>query len=105
MRIEFRNRATKLISFGLLLIAALAVLVVFGKDRIPDVVVVVGAVLLGTFGSICYIQGCIALAEAKGYFESSVPVMITLSFFFFLPLLFFIPLFLLYGLKDRDRGR
>jgi len=105
MRLRYRNRAIKLISLGFVLIVALIALVVFGKHHVPDGVIAVVAVLFGIGGSIFYIQGCIALAEAKGYTGGSVPAMIIVSYFCFLPLLLFIPLIILFGFKDRYQNR
>ena len=105
MRLKYRNRAIKLLSLGFVLIVALIALVIFGKHHVPDGVIAVVAVLFGIGGSIFYIQGCIALAEAKGYTGGSVPAMIIVSYFCFLPLLFFIPVIILFGFKDRYRDR
>jgi hypothetical protein len=105
MRRRDRNRAIKLLSVGLLLIVALIVLIVLRKHGIPDGVVAVGAVALGISGSILYIQGCIALAEAKGHSGASVAAIIIVSYLCFAPLMLFIPLILIFGLKDRTGNR
>jgi drug/metabolite transporter (DMT)-like permease len=84
------------------MIILLVVLVVLRKHGIPDGVVAVGAVLLGAVGSIFYIQGCIALAEAKGY-TGAVVASVIIASYCFLPLLFVIPLVLFFGLKDKTK--
>jgi hypothetical protein len=105
MRVRYRNRAIKLLSLGILMIVLLIALVLLRKHGIPDGVVAVGAVLLGVVGSIFYIQGCIALAEAKGYTGVVVAAVIIVSYFCFAPLLLVIPLVLFFGLKDKTHGR
>jgi hypothetical protein len=105
MRIRYRNRAIKCFSIGIALIACLIFLITFRKHGIPDGVVAVGAVLFGAVGSILYIQGCIALAEAKGYSGGSVAAIIIVSYFCFAPLMFFIPFILLFGFKDKTKNR
>ena len=92
MRLNYRNRAIKHLSLGMLLIIALVVLVILRKHGIPDGVVAIGAVALGIGGTIFYIQGCIALAEAKGYSGASVAAIIFVSYLCFAPLMLFIPL-------------
>lgn len=105
MRIKYRNRAIKLIGLGITMIVALVFLVVLGRHHIPDGVIAVLGVLLGIGGSIFYIQGCIALAEARGYTGASVAAIIIVSYLCFAPLLLFIPLILLFGFKDQTRDR
>jgi hypothetical protein len=105
MRPQHQSRAIKLLSLGFSLIVALVVLVVLRKHGIPDGVVAVGAVTLGIVGSILYIQGCIALAEAKGYPGASVAAIIIVSYCCFAPLMLFIPLVLIFGLKDKTQSR
>jgi hypothetical protein len=83
------------------MIVLLIALVLLRNHGIPDGVVAVGAVLLGIVGSIFYIQGCIALAEAKGYTGAVVAAVIIVSYFCFVPLLLVIPLVLFFGLKDK----
>jgi hypothetical protein len=105
MRLKYRNRAIKLLSLGLVLIASLIVLLIFGTHHISDGVIALVGLMLGAGGSIFYIQGCIALAEAKGYTGASVPVMIIVSYFCLLPVLPFIPVIILFGFKDKYRDR
>lgn len=105
MRPHQRNRAIKLIGLGLLLIGSMIALIVLRRLGIPAVVVAIGAVVLGVFGSILYLQGCIALAEAKGHTGASVAAIIIISYFCFFPLLPFIPLIVMFGLADRNRSR
>jgi hypothetical protein len=105
MRLRYRNRAIKLLSLGIVMIAALIILIMLRKHGIPDGVVAVGAVALGIGGSIFYIQGCIALAEAKGYAGASVAAIIIVSYFCFMPLLLFIPFIVLFGFKDKTGSR
>lgn len=105
MRTSYRNKAIKLLSLGFTLIVALIILLVFGRHHIPGGVVALIGLILGVGGTIFYIQGCVALAEAKGYSGAAVPVMIIVFYFCFLPLLPFIPLVLLFGFKDKCKRR
>jgi hypothetical protein len=111
MRLKYRNRAIKFLSLGILMIASLVTLILLRKHGIPDGVVAVGAVALGIGGTIFYIQGCVALAEAKGYSGASVAVIIigtylfSFIFYLLLPLILFIPLVILFGFKDKTRER
>ena len=103
MILHYRNRAVKQIGLGILLIALLVVLVLLRHHGVPDGVIAIGALVLGIFGSLFYIQGCIALAEAKGHTGASVAAMIIVCYFCFFPLLPFIPLILLFGMNDRTQ--
>jgi hypothetical protein len=100
-----RNRAIKLLSLGFLLILLLIVLILLRKHGIPDGVIAVGCVLFGALGSIFYIQGCIALAEAKGHSGAVVAAVIIVSYCCFAPLLFLIPVVVLFGLKDQTKDK
>ena len=102
---RYRNRAIQKLSIGFSLILILAVLVLLRKHGIPDGVIAVAAVLLGAVGSILYIQGCIALAEAKGHSGAVVAAVIIVAYCCFAPLLFLIPLILLFGLKDQTKDK
>jgi hypothetical protein len=102
---RYRNRAIKKLSVGLSLILMLTVLVLFRRHGIPAGIIAVGAVILGAGGSIFYIQGCIALAEAKGHSGSTVAAIIIVSYFCFAPLLLLIPLIVLFGLRDQTKDR
>jgi len=105
MRQRYKNRAIKLISLGILLNVAFIVLIILRKHGIPDGVVAVGAVVLGAVGSILYVQGCVALAEAKGYTGAEVVAIIIISYCCFLPLMIFIPLVLLFGIRDKTSDK
>jgi len=105
MRRRYRNRAGSKLLLGGLMIAVLAALVALRKHGIPDGVVAVGAVALGVLGSIFYIQGCTALAEAKGYHGSTILAIIIFSYACFFPMMLFIPLIIFFGFKDRTSSR
>jgi hypothetical protein len=67
--------------------------------------IAVGAVTLGTFSVVFYIQGNIALARAKGYDDSSVAAIIIVSGVCLMGLFYAMPLIIFFGLKDRTKSR
>jgi Na+/H+-translocating membrane pyrophosphatase len=75
---RYRTRAVKRLALSGLLIVLIPLLVGLRAAGLPDAVVAVGAVLLGTFALVVYVQGNIALAEAKGYDSSVVAAIIHL---------------------------
>ncbi len=85
--------------------ALIVPLILSRNQGIPDGVIAVLAVISGAVGSIFYVQGCVALAEAKGYTGAAVAGMIVIAYFCFLPLFFIIPLVLILGLKDKTQDR
>ena len=102
---RYRNKAIKhlCVSFSLLI---LIVLLVATRDfGLPDVLIAVGGVILGTFSFLFYFQGNIALAKAKGY-DGSVVAAITIVACLCLGGLFFaMPLIIFFGLKDKRKSR
>ena len=100
-----RNKALKqlTISFGLVV---LTVLLAGARTLgVPAALVAVGAILLGTFALVFYVQGNIALAQAKGYDGSVVAAIIIVAALCLGGLFFAMPLIILFGLKDRTRPR
>jgi drug/metabolite transporter (DMT)-like permease len=100
-----RNRAFKLLGLSFALVILLVLLIGARTLGVPAPIVAVGAILLGTFAFVFYVQGNIALAQAKGY-DSSVVAAITIVASFCIGGLFFaMPLIILFGLNDKTRGR
>jgi hypothetical protein len=100
-----RNKALKQlsISFGLVV---LTVLMAGARTLgVPAVLVAVCVILLGTFALVFYVQGNIALAQAKGYDGSVVAAIIIVAALCLGGLFFAMPLITLFGLKDRTRRR
>ena len=102
---RYRTRAVKRLALSGLLIVLIPLLVGLRAAGLPDAVVAVGAVLLGTFALVVYVQGNIALAEAKGYDSSVVAANIMVASICLGGLFFVMPLILLFGLKDKTGRR
>ena|SRR5437762_12094100 len=102
---RYRNRAIKRLSLSLFFVLIVVSLIMLRTLGLPDAVAVMGGITFGTFAILFYVQGNIALAEAKGYDSSIVAVIILASFFcFFLGLFFIMPLILYFGLKDKHKA-
>ena len=100
-----RNRAFKQlgISFGLVVLTVL--LAGTRTLGMPAALVAVGAILFGTFALVFYVQGNIALAQAKGYDGSVVAAIVIVAALCLGGLFFAMPLIILFGLKDKTRRR
>jgi hypothetical protein len=97
---RYRNRAIRGIALGLLMFGLVASLIALRKCGMPEVIVLLGAILLGIYGVILYLRGCIALAEAKGHTGLAGIMLISA----FLPgAIFLLPLVLILMLEDRNR--
>ena len=71
----------------------------------PDALIAVGGVILGTFSVVLHIQGNIALAKAKGYDDSVVAAIIIVAGLCLMGLFYVMPLIIFFGLKDRTKSR
>ena len=100
-----RNRAIKRLGLSFSLLILLVVLVGTRALGLPAALIAVGAVLLGTFAVVFYVQGNIALAEAKGYDGSVVAAIIIVACLCLGGLFFAMPLIIFFGLKDKTRVR
>jgi hypothetical protein len=119
MKVKFRNRAILLIGLAILMFATLAGVVALRKHGIPDGLIAVCAVCLGIGGAILYLQGCIALAEARGHNGPAVASIVILIYACgaggaylspvlgagFLTLLLIVPLIVLIGTTDKFKRR
>ena len=99
--------------------AVLTVLVCLRKRGIPDGVLAVSAIVLGIGAAVFFLQGCIALAEARGHNGAIVAAMVLLIYlcgglgawlapalgFAFWGLLLLLPLLVLAGFKDKFKKR
>ena len=100
-----RDRAIKRLGLSFLFLILIVLLVGMRDLGLPKVLIAVGSVTLGTFALISYVQGNIALAEARGYDGSVVAAIIIVAclclggFFFAMPLIIF------FGLKDKSKRR
>jgi hypothetical protein len=100
-----RNRALKHLGNSFALIVLAVVLVGTRTLGVPAALVAVGAILLGTFALVFYVQGNIALAQAKGHDGSVVAAIIIVASLCLGGLFFAMPLIILFGLKDKTRAR
>src|SRR5712671_6799919 len=100
-----RNRAIKRLSLSFSLLILLGLLAAARSLGVPDALVAVGAIILGTFAIVFYVQGNIALAEAKGYDSSVVAAIIIVASLCLGGLFFAMPLIIFFGLKDKTRAR
>jgi hypothetical protein len=103
---HYRNRAFKQlgISFSLLLFT-LIFCVGLHAAGFPKALVAVSAVITITFAFVFYVQGNIALAEAKGHDGSVVAAIIIVACLCLGGLFFAMPLILLFGLNDKTKVR
>src|SRR5258708_4153035 len=102
---KYRKRAINGIVGGLMMFALLALLIILRNFGIPDVIVVLGAILLATSGVILYLRGCLALAEAKGHSGGVVAAAIIISGLCVPGIILFLPIVLALALEDRTRHR
>ena len=101
-----RNRAIKHLSLSFSLLILLVVLLAGARALgLPDALTAVGGILLGTFAIVFYVQGNIALAEAKGYDGSVVAAIIIVATLCLGGLFFAMPLIIFFGLKDKTKSR
>lgn len=79
--------------------------VIFSLKRkgAPDVVLAVTSLTSVLFALILYVQGNIALAEAKGHTGAVVAAIIIVSCICLGALFFAMPLIILFGLEDRNK--
>jgi hypothetical protein len=113
---KYRNRAFKSLGLSLLLTGIIGGLILSGRFYVPVGFIVTVSVALGIVALILYLQGCMALAHAKGYHSIMVPVIVlapfvcVAPFFLFLPvviilavpLMLLIPIILAFGLKEKN---
>ena len=102
---RYRNKAFKRLSVSFLLVVLTFLLLSQRGFSLPSALVAICVILLATFAVVFYIQGNIALAEAKGYDSSVVAAIIIVSALCTGGLFFGMPLIILFGLKDRLRRR
>ncbi len=100
-----RNRALKQLGISFALLVLTILLIGTRTLGVPAALVAVGAILLGTFALVFYVQGNIALAQAKGHDGSVVAAIIIVASLCLGGLFFAMPLIILFGLKDRTRTR
>src|SRR5688572_14098652 len=100
---RLRNKAFKQlgVSFSLLILGL--ILVALRGAGLPDVIVAIGAIISITFAFIFYVQGNIALTQAKGYDGSIVAAIIIVACLCVGGLFFAMPLILFFGLKDKNK--
>jgi hypothetical protein len=98
---RYRNLALTRLGLGFLMFALLGSLIVLRKFGIPEIIVVLGAILLATAGIILYLRGCITLAEAKGHTGGGVTAAIIVSTFCLPGVMFLLPIVLALVLEDR----
>lgn len=100
---RLRNKALKRlgISFSLLVLAL--VCVGLRGVGVPAALAAVAAIVSVTFAFVFYIQGNVALAEAKGYDGAVVGAIIIVASLCLGGLFFAMPLILFFGLTDKNR--
>ena len=74
-----RDRAIKRLGLSFLFLILIVFLVGMRDLGLPKVLIAVGSVTLGTFALVFYVQGNIALAEARGYDGSVVAAIIIVA--------------------------
>jgi hypothetical protein len=102
---SYKNKAIKRLSISFLLFVLAIFLIGMRASGFPEVIFAVGMILLLTFTFIFYVQGNIALAQAKGYDGSVVAAVVIVAALCFGFLFFAMPLILLFGLKDKSPKR
>ena len=100
---HYRNRALTRISLGLLMFGLLGLLLALKRFGIPEIIVVLGGILLSTSGIILYVRGCVALAEAKGHAGGVVVAAIILSALCVPGVILLLPIVLALALEDRNK--
>lgn len=91
--------------FPFLLLVFSVVIFSLKRKGAPDAVLAVVSLTSILFALILYIQGNIALAEAKGHHGSVVAAIIIVSCICLGGLFFAMPLIILFGLEDRHKVR
>lgn len=100
---RYRNHGIMGIALGFLMFGLLVLLIVLRKSGLPDVIVVLGAILLAIGGIILYLRGCISLAEAKGHTGGGVTASIIMSVL--LPgAILVLPIVLVLILEDKNKA-
>lgn len=101
---HLRNKAIQRLGFSFASFVLTIALFLTGTS-LPKALVGAAAVPLITFTLIFYIQGNIALAQARGYDGSVVAAVIIFAALCLGWLFFAMPLILLFGLKDKTKRR
>ena len=103
---HYRNRALKQLGLSFSFLVLMFILVGLRADiPVPNVIIAIGCILLGTFSFYYYGVGSVTLAKAKGYDDTVVLAIIIVSFLCLSGLLYTIPLIIFFGLKDRTKPR
>jgi len=102
---RLRNKAFKRLGLSLSLLILTFVILSLRSAGLPEALVAVAAIISVTFSVILYVQGNIALAEAKGHHGSSVAAIIIVASLCLGGLFFAMPLILLFGFEDRNKVR
>lgn len=100
---RYRNKAFKWLGLSFFLVILVPVLVEMRTFGLPDVVVAVGGILLGTAALVFYMRGNIAIAKAKGHDSSPVAAIIIMASICTGGLFFAMPLILFFGLNDKTK--
>ena len=100
-----RDRAIKRLGLSFLFLILIVLLVGMRDLGLPKVLIAVGSVTLGTFALVFYVQGNIALAEARGYDGSVVAAIIIVACLCLGGLFFAMPLIIFFGLKDKAKRK
>ena len=100
-----RDRAIKRLGLSFLFLILIVFLVGMRDFGLPKVLIAVGSVTLGTFALVFYVQGNIALAEARGYDGSVVAAIIIVASLCLGGLFFAMPLIIFFGLNDKAKRK
>ncbi len=102
---SLRNRAVKRLGISFLFLVLATFLLMMRGSGLPRALLAAGGIVLFTFAFVFYIQGNIALAEARGHDSSVVAAIIIVASLCLGGLFFAMPLILFFGLKDKTKGR
>ena len=102
---QHRNRAIKRLGISFLFLILGIFLLGMRTSGFSRELIAVGVILLITFAFVFYVQGNIALAEARGYDGSVVAAIIIVASLCLGGLFFAMPLIIFFGLKDKTKRR
>ena len=102
---RLRNKAFRRLGLSFSLLILTLVIVSLRRAGLPEALVAVAAIISITFAVVLYVQGNIALAEAKGHHSSAVAAIIIVASLCLGGLFFAMPLILLFGFEDRNKVR
>lgn len=102
---RLRNKALERLGVSFLLLVFAVVLLSLKRRGVPDAILAVGSITSVIFAFVLYVQGNIALAEAKGHDGSVVAAIVIVACLCLGGLFFAMPLIILFGLEDRNKVR